>query len=389
MFFHVDESGNTGNHLFDNAQPTLSYGVLSSKLNVDALGRTRHATMLRKLAVTGLHASQLGVSELTKIAQDLVKLQQKFQFRFDYYFIHKPTYALVILFDSVFDAGLNPAVKWDMYWTPMRFMTIYNLSHICDEDLLKTAWSLCTAKNIEKRSDEIIALLSELQDRIKASKLDKRTKELFDTAFQYGIANPQKLDFGCPDQKIVSPNAVGFQFVLSSMARRLRIAKRKDALSIKVDRQAEFNPAQAGTHYMQQRISDGLAAITGDERRAYLDHPLYVGMGDEEMLRKGMPKREIKFAASESSIGLQIVDIYLWITNRAQSGATLSDELKYLRYLFQKNINIDGISMDGMRARWNAFEQQLPTFEDITNEQHDAVQDSIDNHRETIRNLNI
>ena len=173
------------------------------------------------------------------------------------------------------------------------------------------------------------------------------------------------------------------------MARRLRAAKRKDALSIKVDRQTEFNPSQARTHYVQTRISDGLAAIKGDERRMYLNHPLYDGMDNEETLRKGMPKRKIEFKASDSSIGLQLVDIYLWITNRAQSGAPLSDELQYLGWLFQKHTCADSISMEGMRSRWDTFEKKLPALAEITDNQWNDVEESIDNHRQKLRRLNI
>ena len=77
MFFHIDESGNTGNNLFDAAQPTLSYGVLSSKLNADALAQAAHASMLRALGVDSLHANQLGVASLTTIVPTLIKLQRK------------------------------------------------------------------------------------------------------------------------------------------------------------------------------------------------------------------------------------------------------------------------------------------------------------------------
>lgn len=35
MFFYVDESGHTGANLFDEAQPTLFYGVLSSAVHLD------------------------------------------------------------------------------------------------------------------------------------------------------------------------------------------------------------------------------------------------------------------------------------------------------------------------------------------------------------------
>ena len=171
MFFYVDESGNTGNNLFDSSQPILSYGVLSSKLNPDVLAKSAHAAMLRKLSVDCLHANQLGVSRLTAIAPTLVKLQQRFQFRFDYYYIHKPTYALVILFDAIFDAGINPAVKWDLYWTPLRFPAIHKLSLLCDQELLENAWSLCIARDVDKRTTEIVALLTELRERSKTSNM--------------------------------------------------------------------------------------------------------------------------------------------------------------------------------------------------------------------------
>ena len=128
MFFFVDESGNTGNNLFDAEQPILSYGLLSSVRNPDELATGAHASMLRMLGVNCLHANRLGVGGLTTIAPTLERLQRRFRFRFDYYYIHKPAYALVTLFDAVFDAGINPAVKWDMYWTALRFPTIHKLA---------------------------------------------------------------------------------------------------------------------------------------------------------------------------------------------------------------------------------------------------------------------
>lgn len=123
------------------------------------------------------------------------------------------TYALVIFFDSVFDAGLNPAVKWDSYWTPLRFLLILKLSCLFEKEILKRAWSLCIDKNIKKRQKEIVALLEELLKRLNISDLDNRSKELIQDAFQYGVNNPLGLDFGVSDQKLISPNAVCFQFV--------------------------------------------------------------------------------------------------------------------------------------------------------------------------------
>ena len=63
---------------------------------------------------------------------------------------------------------------------------------------------------------------------------------------------------------------------------------------------------------------------------------------------------------------------------RAQSGAGLSDELAYLEFLFQQHAFVDGISLEGMRERWNTFERKLPAFEDISEEQRAWVEQSIE-----------
>lgn len=85
MYFHIDESGNTGNNLFDVNQPTLSYGMISSGLNVDVLGRALHRRMLRIVEADQLHANQLRMEGLAQIAGQLVELQRKLRFSLDYY----------------------------------------------------------------------------------------------------------------------------------------------------------------------------------------------------------------------------------------------------------------------------------------------------------------
>lgn len=117
---------------------------------------------------------------------------------------------------------MNEAVKWDSYWTPLRYVLIHNLSSLFDEDLLREAWKLSIAKRIEKYENDIVTLLSEVKSRAKVSSLDERSKELIIDALNFGISKPLALDFGHPDQKIISPNAVGFQFVVASIARRTR-----------------------------------------------------------------------------------------------------------------------------------------------------------------------
>ena len=367
MFFFIDESGNTGNYLFDASQPVLCYGTLSSKLNPDALAKSDHAAMLRKLGVTCLHANALGLSRLTEVAPVLIKLQKRFDFRFDYFYIHKPTWALMMLFDAIFDEERNAALKWDMDRAPLGFPVFHNLSMLCDDEVLKKAWSLRIARDINNRGREIVALLTELFERSRASNLDPGSKALFEAALGFGIWNPHALDFGTSDKKMRGPNVMGFQFVLSSIARRLRDAKRKDALSIKADRQSEFNSAQASVHDLEKQASDEYAALKGNERRRYLAQPFFEGVDDEDALRTGMPRQGIEFVASESSVGLQLVDVYLWIMRRARSGTAVSGELKNLGRLVGKRACVASISPEGIEAGWNALQKKLPGYGNLSN----------------------
>ena len=362
MFFFVDESGNTGNSLFDASQPVLCYGTLSSKLNPDVLAERDHAAMLRKLGVTCLHANELGLSRLTEIAPLLIKLQKRFDFRFDYWYMHKPTYAQTMLFDAIFNEERNTAMKWDKDSAPLYYPAFEKFSRLCDEELLKKAWSLRIATNIENRGGEIAELLKELIERCRASDMDPSIRELFEAALCFGIWDPHALDFGSIDKKAFGPNVVGFQFVLSAIARRLREAGRKDALSIKADRQSEFNSAQAELHDTMKQYSDGLAALAENERRRFLEQPFFEGLDAEDVLRKRMPKQGIEFVASECSIGLQLVDIYLWIMRRSKSGTQVTGELKNLGRLVGKHICVESISPERIQERWRGLQKKLPAY---------------------------
>lgn len=388
MFFHIDEAGNTGNNLFDLNQPRLSYGVLSSVRNVDALCMGTYRQIQKETGDAQIHANQLGLKGLAKIAPLLVDIQRKMQFDFDYYFIEKMDYALVLFFDVVFDAGLNEAVKWDTYWTPMRYIIIHKLASLFDESLLRESWRLCTERRIEKHENNIVQLLSEIRKRAEQSRLDARSIEVIVDALDFGIARPLALDFGFPDQKMVSPNAVGFQFVVSSIARRVRKKGRKKASSILVDRQHQFNNAQIGTHYNLARIAEGIKNAPQRERSFYINHPLFVTFEQADITHQGLPKRELTISKSADSIGLQVVDVYLWLANKVISGVELPGELGYLWSLFARRSSIDGISLDGMARRFKAFERLLPSLEDISDEQKQTAKELIEKHREKVRSLN-
>lgn len=384
MYFHVDESGNTGNNLFDSAQPTLSYGVLSSRGSVDELGISLYHAMLSKLGVASLHAAELGIERIDSIVPLLTDLHERMDFSFDYYFIEKPTYALVQFFEAVYDAGLNEAVNWSHYWTPMRFLLIGALGELLDEDFLRRSWSLSSEKRIATRITEVVSLLRDARDRISNSPADARLKEILIEPLNFGIKYPEKLDFGTPDPKIISPNAVAFQFVVSAIGRHIRSSPEATAVVVTIDHQQQFNAAQLRTYEAQRLIAEGFKKAPAEQRDFILNHPLYEHLDREEVLATGIPECAPRVTRSSESIGLQIVDIYLWLANRVIQGLELPLRAAGFAKLFLQSGQLDGIWMKGMLQRWSTFEAQLPKFEELTPNQIKAAYDAREEHRARI-----
>lgn len=360
MFFHIDESGNTGNNLFDSEQPRLSYGVLSSQRNVDVLCSSIYKKILHDIDDNQIHANKLGIGGLTTIAPHLIQIQKKMKFNFDYYFIEKKDYALVLFFNAVFDFNLNKSVNYELYWTPIRYLLIHKLSILFDEELLKESWRLCIERKIKNFQHDIINLLSKLRQKAINSSLDSSSIEKIVNALNYGIANPLKLDFGYPDPNVISPNAVGFQFIASGIAHRARRKKQKQVFSILVDRQSQFNTAQINTYNNQVKIAESIKKAPHYEKDYYYKHPLFSTLKKDDIVCKGLPDREITISKSADSIGLQIVDVYLWITNKIISGQKIPIELQELWLLFARRSITNNISLEGMSARFSDFEKKLP-----------------------------
>jgi hypothetical protein len=389
MYFYVDESGNTGNNLFDAQQPRLSYGLLSSVTNPDVLCTHIHKVILKQIGKDRIHASELGVGGLTAIAPLLAQMQLKMRFDFDYYFVEKPAYALISFFEAVFDAGLNDAVKWDVYWTPLRYVLIHKLTLVLDEDLLRRSWRLYTVRRVDRVESEIVELLKDVKAKAEASPLDKRTIEIIVDALNFGIAHPLDLDFGTPDHLLVSPNAVGFQFVASAMARRVRRKGLKKAASVVIDRQTQFNQTQINTHKFLGRLTEGLRKASAEDRKYYLNHPLHATLTKDDIFEKAMPDSAVTVRDGAASIGLQIVDVYLWMANRILGRKEMSPELIQLWMLFQDRGLIDGISFDGMKERFLRVESQLPKLKDLTPEQLALAAESVEKHRAKVKGMGL
>lgn len=346
MFFYVDESGNTGTDLFDDNQPVLYYGVLSSKVNIDLLAEKNVAKLREKLGVNRLHASELGNGGLVPIASDLIRIQKEFDISFDFYQVSKVDHALISFFDQVFDAGLNPAVPWTSYWTPLRYILLLKVAALFDEEILKRAWSARIDTNDERAESELVKICCEIRHRV--SKLpDQRSRQIISDALKWVEDNPKEIQYNVKDKDElmwITPNIIGFQSVMRGIAARIIKHKVKHSKII-VDQQSQFNKSQ-------RSLADYFSKARGSS--------FVTGPGLPEINFDGMPTTPIVFSSSYNSVGLELVDIYIWIFRRYLEQKELAAELFSIIELQLNRGRTDEISLNGIAERWSKWFENLP-----------------------------
>ena len=241
MYFYVDESGHTGPNLFDAAQPMLYYGVLSSRMNLDVVAEYKLASLRRRLKVLRLHAAELGVGRLVSVVPEVARLASKLDMRFDIYRVAKPDHAVICFFDQVFDQGVNPAITWSGYWTPMRYVLLLKLASLFDEELAKKAWVARIEPKDHLALPVLLEVCAELRARVGALP-DARSRQLITDALTWAEKNPSEISYNVASKKDmlqVTPNVIGFQTVMHGIAGRIRKTGRQ-AARIVVDQQSQF-----------------------------------------------------------------------------------------------------------------------------------------------------
>lgn len=359
MFFFVDESGHTGTNLFDENQPIFHYGVLSAKTNLDLLAAQEMVRARKRCGVERLHAAELGLGGLVEISEHLIKIQKKYRPSFDICSVAKADHAVICFFDQVFDQGMNPAMSWTGYWTPLRFILLVKLASLFDEDLAKRAWKARIDTNDSTAGAELVSICKELIPRVDELS-DARSRQLIGDSLYWAVQNPNELYYNCKSRKeklTVTPNIIGFQAVMHGIASRLE--NPKAFARITVDQQSQFNKAQRN-----------LAEFYASAR----DVPWVSGPGLPKMDLSKIPTTPIMFKSSKNSVGLELVDCYLWIFKRLMEGEGLAEELNPIIDAQMKRGRFDEISINAITERWSKWFEALP---DPTDEQLQVAKEMI------------
>lgn len=348
MYFYVDESGQTGLNLFDDSQPVLYYGVLSSVRDLDVEARDKVEVLRSQLEVVRLHANELGVSKIESIADQLEEIQAELGICFDIYRIDKVDHAAISFFDQVFDQGLNKAVPWTSYWTPLRYPLLLTVASLFDKALLKLAWEARIERGVERSNELLVSVISTLLGRYEAVS-DPRLREIIGDALRWAMKHPEDIHYnvyGKKDALQISPNLIGFQSVLQGISSRLK-RDGVGASSIIVDRQSQFNEAQK---------------YIAEFYRQTKEIPMEVGPGLPVMDLSHMPDTPITCTPGTESVGLELVDIYLWLFKRFFEGKAIGDRLyAFIRTQFEIGYT-DQVSLAAISERWGKFFSNLPAI---------------------------
>lgn len=345
MNFYVDETGHTGPNLFDRTQRVLSYGVLSSPDDLDKVAESELASLRKKLGVQRLHAAELGMYRLDDVVDTLLVLQKKHRIRFDVWQVVKRDHAIISFFDQVFDQGLNPAVPWSAYWTPLRYPLLLNLANLFDDDLAEKSWRARLEAHDERSSSLFSEVCNVLLQRVHTLG-DARSVELITDALSWAMMNFDKLGYNCKTNKQklqIMPNMIGFQSVLHGICSRLGAPNRK--ANIIVDQQSQFNTTQRELNDLYFKIRE---------------QPWELGPGLPVMDMKNMPAEPLVFLSGTQSAGLELVDIYLWTFKRFMEDKELTKPLTRLVYTNLKTARTDNVSLQSVGKRFKEFFENKP-----------------------------
>jgi hypothetical protein len=82
LYAFVDETGNTGHNLFDEAQPDFFTAALITKGDFDNNYRAEALALTSTLGVESLHGKELGLGRIEAIADDFLSLLKKVKANF-------------------------------------------------------------------------------------------------------------------------------------------------------------------------------------------------------------------------------------------------------------------------------------------------------------------
>lgn len=339
MYIYVDESGNTGNNMFDKNQPDFFLCGCISKRDIEKIYTHQFKSLLNKYSINELHGNEIGLSKLNIMAVDILKFIKKANLKFIFIVIDKYCFSAIKLFDTIFDQGENIAVPFHCYWDRNnRYILLYNFMSLQNRDLVEKFSKFClNSTNMETSKKVFINVLNSLLLRLEKHSFDNRTTEIFKNAFTWAIKNTENITY-CPLNKqnllLGSPNVCYF-VQLIRISEQQRLKWKHDKCTIIHDEQSQFKSTINDVHNVFSASSA----------------PEFINIGYNETCRfRLLENSHIFFKSSKNCAGIQIADCALYITKNAKKIIKKRSEIENLRdFIYKSTLNKYYVTFDEIK----------------------------------------
>jgi len=345
MYAYIDESGNTGENLFDENQPTFWCGALMTQNDFDITFALDIKLLCSKIGTDTLHANEMGIGKISLIADSISKILEEADAKIHICKIDKKDLAATKLFDTLFDSGENLSVPWHVYnLRQMRLLLLFKFCILLDVDLLKEFWGYYLKSNEQDVNRGLNQIFAKIRSRVEMLP-DKRSKKLIVEALDWATENPEAIyahSVGKLQRQSHFPNVVAFPEILKAIDNRSKIWN-SPILKIKHDRQDQFKSCLEYWHQIFANASDT---------------PIYL-IGEEELILRRAANSDLVFLRDSDSVGIQVVDIILWITKKLSEGQHFSKELDRLFYYLEYNTSFYELSLNFLNYYLSDFINKL------------------------------
>ena len=340
MFAYIDESGNTGANLFDPDQPYFCSVAMTSPTDFDIEFGEEVDGIARGLGVERLHANEIKLDGLSNIADSVVNLIVRSQVRFHYVFVDKVDAAVLQFFNAIFDPGENPAVPSEAYWISHNrsVMALQFASNLSLSDVM-SFWELMISVRSEESDAIAQATIDNVINRVVETP-DSPSQRIITEGLNWARDNIGSFSFWSPKKKahhVLLPNLFGLPGLFHAVADDAVVRGTKVECIIH-DRQSQFGADLRTWYSMFRGIDAGTSVPFGDQILEFPD----------------ISQSSFELKDSNSSPGLQIADVALWVFMREKSGTPLPENIARLHNAVHSVDNVIEISL-----RWLCFEVEV------------------------------
>ena len=335
MYAFVDETGNTGAKLLDEAQPLFMTGALLTRCDFDLRFGSDVAALSKSCGVDEIHAADMGVGGLESIAPDILRILRKAGPAFAIARIEKSYVVATKVFDTIFDSFENKAVPWHAYNIPtLRMMLVFKVAWILDDASAQAFLDALLDTNDQRAWAKMAAFCRMLLLSVPMIP-DQRSRQIVSNALEWAADNPEALQFVHSNKigrKSHLPNLIAFGNLLGGIERQSNVWKRPVDV-IRHDRQQEF---AAGLRFWHDMYSNA--------RREAVEMPF----GGRMVLRRVFGSN-LEITNAKESAGIQMIDVIMWLFGRAQRTELPTNCQRLLDYVYGRG-HMDDFSFAAAEA---------------------------------------